>query len=217
MKYLVLFLYLFLAIISYAEDTGRIEVVGSDTIDFGKYPAWERKVATYTIRNSGEGTLKILKIRKTCGCASANIDKNELKPKETAVLEVVILPYSIFNLYSKNTFVESTDPNNRFLQLNVAGNAIPLVEITPKAEFYAGRIKTGQSWSQSFNLEPTEPGVILGKPDIKSNYPVEAQLNKADKSGQYSLSVNLIPTSNSGDLKCLINIPIVTSLALQAK
>lgn len=110
---------------------GKIAVIGKDTIDFGKYPAREKKVATYTVRNVGDDTLKILKVRKTCGCTSATAPKSELKPDEETQVEVVILPNAIFGLFSKNTFVESTDTDNRFLKLNTAGNAIPLVKVTP--------------------------------------------------------------------------------------
>ena len=61
-----------LASASIALASGKIAVVNHDAIDFGKYPAREKKVATYTVRNVGKDTLKILKVRKTCGCASCS-------------------------------------------------------------------------------------------------------------------------------------------------
>ena len=192
-------------------DGGRIEVVGPDTIDFGKYPAMERKAARYTIRNSGDGLLRIVQVRKTCGCASATCDKQELKPKEEAVVEVVVLPNSIFGLFSKNTFVESTDPNNRFLRLTVAGNAIPLVEIKPQASVYAGRIPTNKPWMQSFELKATRAGVRLGELKTESNYPVEVATNVLGDGPEcrYQLDVKLLPTAESGDLRCIVSIPVL--------
>jgi len=143
---------------------GKIAVVGKDTVDFGKYPAREKKIATYTIRNVGADTLKILRVRKTCGCASATASKSELKPKEEAEVEIIILPNTIFGLFSKNTFIESSDTANRFLKLNTAGNAIPLVEVTPAMSFNAGRIKENTEWKTELSLTATEPGVTLGEP-----------------------------------------------------
>lgn len=194
------------------EKLPEIEVVGPDSIDFGKYPAIEKKTAKYTIRNAGKETLKILKIRKTCGCASATSDKTVLEPNETANVEVVILPNSIFHLYSKNTFVESNDPHNKFLKLNVAGNAIPLVEIKPNDTLHAGRIKTNVEWSQSFDLKGNEPNVKLGNIETKSNYLVETTLTKMEqeKDSHYSLNVKLLPPSESGDFKCSIYVPVLT-------
>lgn len=194
-----------------AEEAGRIEVVGKDCVDFGKYPAREKKVAVYQIRNSGTGKLEILNIRKTCGCASAVCDKKVLETNETANVEVVILPNSIFGLYSKNTFVESSDPANKFLRLTVAGNSIPIIEVNPSLEINAGRIKTNSTWSQSFDLKATEPGVSLGDLKTESNYKVESKLEKiTGGEGHYALSMTLLPTAESGDFRCTMSIPVTT-------
>jgi hypothetical protein len=197
--------------VSMAEEPGRIEVVGKDSIDFGKYPAREKKVALYQIRNSGKGRLEILNIRKTCGCASAVCDKKVLETNETANVEVVILPNSIFGLYSKNTFVESSDPANKFLRLTVAGNSIPLIEVSPSMEINAGRIKTNTSCTQSFDLKATEMGVLLSELKTESNYKVETRLQQlTGGEGHYTLSMNLLPSTESGDFRCTMNIPVTT-------
>jgi len=204
-------LVLLLASISVAEEAGRIEVVGKDSVDFGKYHAREKKVAAYQIRNTGSGKLEILNVRKTCGCASATCDKKVLQTNETANVEVVILPNSIFGLYSKNTFVESTDPNNRFLRLTVTGNAIPLLDVKPALELNAGRIKTNAAWSQSFALKTTEPGVILGDLKTDSNYKVDAKLeNTGKEEGCFTLNMTLLPSPDSGDFKCVMSIPVIS-------
>ena len=210
MKLLVLTCIL-LAAGAMAEEAGRIEVIGKDSIDFGKYPAREKKVAVYQIRNTGKGKLEILNIRKTCGCASAVCDKKVLETNETANVEVVILPNSIFGLYSKNTFVESSDPVNKFLRLTVAGNSIPLIEVSPAMEINAGRIKTNAPWSQAFDLKATEPGVVLGDFKTESNYKVETKLQKlTGGEGHYAVSMNLLPSSESGDFRCIAMIPVST-------
>ena len=195
----------------FANEHGKIEVVGPNSVDFGKYPAIGKKIAHYRIRNAGKGVLKILKVRKTCGCASATCDKKELKPKETATVEVVILPNSIFGLYSKNTFVESSDPGNRFLRLNVGGNATPLVKIEPKNFIHAGRMQTDKPWTQSFTLTASVPILKLGKPKVEKSHPAETDLKPVGKSAnRYQFSVVLVPTTQSGDFNCSVEIPILT-------
>ena len=96
-----------------------IAVVAADTVDFGRYPAREKRVAAYTIKNAGDEPLKIISVRKNCGCASASCDKMLLAPEATGTVEVVILPNSILGLYRKNTFVESSDPKNQLLSYPV--------------------------------------------------------------------------------------------------
>jgi hypothetical protein len=191
---------------------GKIAVVGKDSVDFGKYAAREKKVATYTIRNVGKDTLKILKVRKTCGCASATASRTELKPNETAEIEVVILPNTIFGLYSKNTFIESTDAANRFLKVNTAGNAIPLVEVKPSMSFNAGRIKKNTEWKKDLSLTATELGVRLGQPVMTNSHPIEVALTQTGTNDlpAYSLALHLKATDQSGDLRCKIAVPVIS-------
>lgn len=194
---------------SSAAESGKIEIVGPSSIDFGKYQAWEKKVAKYKIRNVGKGTLKIIKIRKTCGCASAAADKMELKPGDEATVSVTILPNSIFGLYSKNTFVETSDPGNRFLRLTVAGNAVPLVHVKPKKHVYAGRIKLFEPWSQSFSLKGTRSDFRLGRPRVKSSHEVKTTLARKTEGAGDILTVKLLPVTESGDFQCSIELPVI--------
>jgi hypothetical protein len=186
----------------------KIQLAGPDTIDFGKYPAWEKRSANYKIWNAGDAPLKIIKVRKNCGCASASCDKPMLRPGETGTVQVVILPNSIFGLFSKNTFIETDDESNRFLKLNIAGHPIPLVEVKPRASIHAGRLQTGKTWMQNFDLRPTQSGVTLGDPKVTSTHKAEATL--ASGGDERKLSVKILPTSQAGDLKCDIEIPVLT-------
>jgi hypothetical protein len=191
------------------DEVGSIAVVGPDAVNFGEYPAGEKRVARYTIENVGKGDLNILKVRKTCGCASATCSTNRLSPGASATVEVVMLPNTITGNFSKNTFVESTDLANRFLRLNVSGKAIPLVRVSPDRVASAGRVALETAWEHTFELSPVHAGVILGKPVIKSNREVETSLVPSGE-GSQALSLRLLPTRESGDFQCGITIPIVT-------
>lgn len=191
---------------------GTIEVVGPDTIDFGKYNAWQKKVAQYKIKNVGKEPLQIVKVRKTCGCASASCDTTQLQPGATGIVEVVILPDSIFGLYSKNTFVESSDANCRFLKLNVAGNAIPLLEVKPKEEIDVGRVPNRKKLRRSFVLVATGANVVLGTPTVKSTHPVDTTLapSEGKPSPRFRFDVVLKPSDKSGDFNCAVTLPLVS-------
>jgi hypothetical protein len=194
---------------SLCDNAGRISVVGPDTVNFGDYPAGERRVARYAIQNDGTGDLNILKVRKTCGCASATCSTNRLVPGAKATVEVVILPNTISGNFSKNTFVESTDPANRFLRLNVSGKAIPLVKVSPDNVAYAGRVKLNTGWEHTFRLEPTRGDVVLGEPEVQSLRPVDISLAPSGGSSQ-RLHVRLLPTGESGDFQCGITVPVLS-------
>ncbi|OGV65249.1 MAG: hypothetical protein A2283_05515 [Lentisphaerae bacterium RIFOXYA12_FULL_48_11] len=188
-----------------------LQIIGSDTVDFGKYPARERKVANFMVKNSSKTTIKIGRIYKTCVCATAKCDKSELKPGQLASIEIVILPNSIYGNYSKPTYFENTDVNNRFLGVTVKGTAVPLVEIAPCDFVYAGRIETGREWKSSFDLTATEAGVRLGQPEVKCDYPVEITFIpiSGQNKCQHKLDIKLCPIATSCDFQCSVIIPVL--------
>lgn len=189
----------------------KIEVVGPHVVDFGEYPAWERRTATYTIKNTGTSDLRILGIRKTCGCSSAKTHKSQITPGGETQVEVIIEGNSIFGLYNKNTFVESNDPEMRFLKLNLSGDAIPLLDVEPSHEVNLGRIPLKAIHKQMFKLTASEP-VAFGNPDVMSSHPVDVTLFPGPESHAkaFQLEASVLPSTKSGDLSCKISIPILS-------
>jgi hypothetical protein len=187
------------------------ELAGPDRVDFGKYPAGEKRIAEFGIRNAGNRALDIVSIKKTCGCAFVTCSRKSLGPGEEAFIRVLIMPDSIFGEYDKPTFVETTDPVRRVIPLHVSGNAVPLVDVKPSAYLYFGRINTNEEWRQTFALNATSNGVQLGMPETKSDLPLNVDLKPhAGVEGRSELSVVLPPVTNACDFACTIRIPIVT-------
>jgi hypothetical protein len=212
MKYLTCLAILLMAVFSSCTaEKGGLKAVGRDTVDFGQYPARERKTARFKIRNTGSEQVRIIKLHKTCGCATAVCSKETLKPGEEAGVEVVILSNSIFGFYNKPTYVQNSDVANPFLSLTVKGTAVPLVEIKPQDFLYAGRIETNKSWSQVFELAATEAGVQLGEPQTKWSHPAEVVVNRTgqEPASSWKLDVMVCPSSTSGDLQGRITIPVL--------
>jgi hypothetical protein len=186
----------------------RIAVVGDARKDFGKYPAKERKDASYTIKNEGDETLRIINVRKTCGCAEAKCTKEKLEPGETAEVKGVILEESIFNAYSKNIYVETNDPDQRFLTLTIAGHAVPVVKsVKPSDKIYAGRLPAGKTWKSSVEIEPEDKDLALGEPVVECAYPMRASVKK--EGAVFKLVIEIDAGEKAGDLKALVKIPVI--------
>lgn len=186
----------------------KIEIEGSKKVDFGKYPANQRKEAVFRIKNTGDASLIIGDIRKTCGCAEVKIDTKRIEPGKTAELTAVVLPDSIYGPYSKNIYVESNDPKMKFLELTHAGNAIPIAVVKPKDMLFAGRIQSGVTWKQEFLIEPSEKGVELGAPLAECTYPVSLELKREDE--KYRLLFGFTPENGyKDDLNCKLKIPVL--------
>lgn len=204
------FILLILALLSLRllSTPNQLLVIGPDSVDFGRYDAWQKKTARYRIRNEREKQVRITKVINTCACASTKIDRLVLNPHEEAILEVVILPNSIFGKYSKSTYLETDHPENRFLKFKTDGEAVPLVEVKPGRFFYIGRISGTSTWSKTFTLHPTRPDVALNIPETVCSCPARSEL-RSDRTGDWSLNVSLEPTGTSGDLDCTVSVPVI--------
>lgn len=205
----VLLAFVFAGCVESAVGQARIEPVGSDSVNLGRYNAWEKRTAVYAIRNAGDEPLVIGNIRKTCGCATARIDKTLLNPGETGRVDVVILPNSISGRYSKNVFVESNDPGKRFLMLSVSGDAVPLVDSEPGLSVNEGRMSLAEPWSRVFTLRPSLESTKLGEPLVESSWPVDSEMALDDELNTYRLKLSMKAGGESGDFNCRVKVPVV--------
>jgi hypothetical protein len=180
--------------------------VESDKVDFGSYEAKLKKEAVYTITNKGGSLLKIINIRKNCGCAEARADNVNLNPGESTKFKVIVLGDSIYGEYSKNAYVETNDPKQKLTTLTFTGNAIPILKIIPKSMVYAGVLQKGAEFNEKFQLEAENDKIVFGEPVVDCAYPVKVNMKK-ETSKSYSLEVSIRPET-PGILKCKVNIPV---------
>jgi len=179
--------------------------VDNDRIDFGRYPANREQKHTFTITNKGDKLLKITKVRKTCGCSETILDKDELKPGESASLTASIKAESIAGPFSKSLFIENNDPKQNFLMLTLNGQAIPLAEVKPQNKLYVGTIPAGQPRKQEFIIAPLLPDTEFSPPEITGA--AEAKMEK-QPDNKLKLIVTLNPTPQMTSLNCRIKIPV---------
>jgi uncharacterized cupredoxin-like copper-binding protein len=103
--------------------------------DFGYVPKSGTVSHIYQIKNIGDDTLIIVKVRTTCGCTTAPLSKERLAPGETAEMEVVFDPRKIkVGESNKRLHVISNDPVNPFTDVRFTakiGLTNSLVKLTP--------------------------------------------------------------------------------------
>lgn len=169
-----------------------IALEGRDTLDFGSFPANVAQHGTFKILNKGDAPLKIINLRKTCGCAAVKIEKQEIEPGGSSMLTAEVLPDSISGPFSKNLYVESSDPKQRFLQLNFTGRAIPLLTVYPKNFLYMGTLTAGKEYEYKFRIETERDGVKLETGSPVTNLKVSVALIQ-DSPRQFTLTVKVTP------------------------
>lgn len=185
-----------------------IGIDGRDTLDFGTFPANAQQTGTFKILNKGDAVLKIINLRKTCGCAAIKIDKQEIKPGDSAVLTAEVLADSISGPFSKNLYVESNDPGQRFLQLNFTGRAVPLLTVYPKNFLYMGTLTAGKEYEYKFRIDTERDGVKLEMSSVKASFKADVKLVQ-DSPRRFTLTVKVFPQQTNEPLSIELELKVL--------
>lgn len=104
-----------------AKSPGRIEL-STTNFDFGTISNRKAVSQAFTVRNTGQGELSIVGVSTSCGCTTAQIDKQQLAPGETAQLTVTFDPQvhnGATGEFVRVVYVRSDDPDTPEATLTV--------------------------------------------------------------------------------------------------
>ena len=191
-----------------------IKVIEGKDIKFGEFKANLAQKKVVTIKNNGDENLIIKNIRTTCGCSKIDISSKNIKPNETAKLTINLNKNSLSGSFHKIIFIETNDPKNRFMKLNLTGAAKVLYTITPKSNCYLGFIKENQDLKKIFIVKFNEDisqikfGELIQKGNLKLK--IEQQIDKKTNTLKLTVSnVNAINTTLKR-INSTFEIPIIS-------
>jgi hypothetical protein len=101
------------AIIGCAKGPGKIELSATE-YDFGTISNRESVSQVFEVHNVGRGQLEITGVSTSCGCTTAETDKRQLAPGETAKLKVTYDPQAhdgATGRFMRMVYVRSDDPD----------------------------------------------------------------------------------------------------------
>jgi len=138
-------------------ELSRAKISFSETMwDFGYIPKTGRVSHTYLIKNMGEDTLIIVKVRATCGCTTTPLSQQRLAPNETAEMKVFFDPRRIaVGETTKGLQVISNDLNNPFADVQFTakiGKSNSLARLTP-TEIEFDTVSQGTKDVQTITIE----------------------------------------------------------------
>ena len=107
----------------------RIQVDKPDH-DFGTIPQQAVLEHVLKICNTGDETLKITKVRSSCGCTVANADK-EIAPGECGEVKVTFKSQNFTKTVHKNVTLQTNDPENKTVKLTITANVLADIVCTP--------------------------------------------------------------------------------------
>lgn len=101
--------------------------VSPESYDFGDIPAAEPVSGHLTLRNAGDKPLQIESLSTSCGCTTAEVDKQTIPPGDAAYLTVTFDPQAHPGLYGplmRIVYVKSNDPQTPELEITVTVNVL---------------------------------------------------------------------------------------------
>lgn len=153
MKLLLIFLCSIITILSFAEIS-----ITPKTHDFGKFPANQEQTYTFTIKNSGDETIDLGRIRSGCPCTKSTLSTKKLAKNESAKLSITIDANSQENDFKQTFYLETSSKKRRFLQFILTGNAEPILKINPIID---KKEKEEENKEQKYQITPTQKDVTF--------------------------------------------------------
>ena len=106
------------------ENRPKIEIT-PQSFDFGEVEYGEKAEHTFDIMNLGGETLEITRLSTSCGCTTAEIDKESIPAGEQAELEVVYNTGAMTGAHAKGEqeriiYVKTNDPVNPQVEVTIS-------------------------------------------------------------------------------------------------
>jgi len=166
---------LYVLVLAQQENLSKARIFLPDTRwDFGYVPKGSSVSHIFQIKNIGEDTLIIVRVRSGCGCTTVPLFKDRLAPKETADLEVIFDSEKIRpGKTSKGIQIISNDPTKPFQDLYFTasvGETNSLVKLVPE-EIFFDTIRQEKETKRTITLENISEeklsvGLIEGPEDL---------------------------------------------------
>ena len=100
--------------------------------DAGEVIEGIRVTHVYKFVNRGKRLLQITKVRSTCGCTVAKLDKREYKPGESGQIHVVFNSQGYSRNVTKRVIVKTNDPLNAKIYLTLRCFVKKYIDISPR-------------------------------------------------------------------------------------
>jgi hypothetical protein len=126
-------------------------VCAEPTYHFGELNNTKDVEHTYILKNEGDLSLEIRQVRPSCGCTVASISQKTIPPGGQAEVSARLSLRGRQGPQHKTISVESNDPKQPMLVLNLEGTAIEELRVQPNQLFF-GRITADSSVTSTVEI-----------------------------------------------------------------
>jgi len=175
--------------------------------DFGTIYQREEASHRFEFRNTGNATLKIGKVRSTCGCTAALPAKREIAPGEEGEIKVTFRAGTMRGRVVKHVYVDTNDPVQPRVNLELTVEVKVELEVVPHG-IYIGKLGVGEAIKRSIDLySPEVPSFSIL--EIAASHPalrVDKPVKLAGQEGRYRLNVQFGPVGEAGRVNAKVTV-----------
>ncbi len=122
----------------------ELKIEGGDAYDWGEVKPGDSPLkAKIKIKNVGDELLKITNVKPGCGCTTAPLDKNEIKPGEHATLSVSLRVGGYSGQVRKSIRITSNDAEKQTRLLWLKAKVVRHLQVSPRKYFYFRNLEVG--------------------------------------------------------------------------
>lgn len=195
-------------------------VFKSTEYDFGQSKGADKIEHVFTFTNNGKATLKVDRVKTSCGCTAALLSSKEVAPGKSGEIKTTFTIGSRQGRQSKHIYVESNDPDEPKVRLTIKGEIIPPIKTEPRSLYFHSpdteQVKTvtvTQTMDEKLAIEEVTSRLNLVETTLKTEDPlngknrftVEVRLKSDIEPGRYSDNVK-IKTNCAG--KPVVDVPV---------
>ncbi|MFZ0456089.1 MAG: DUF1573 domain-containing protein [Ignavibacteriaceae bacterium] len=167
--------------------------VQPEEYNFGSIAQGDTVSHSFEIYNKGNGELRIVNVRASCGCTAATPAETNLQPGDSTELTVVFNSNGKMGTQNKIVYIKSNDPSNTVYSIKFNGNVVSdksLLGENPKIYFPEithdfGKVENGKVVDYIFKFV-NQGNSVLNIQDIKTSCGCTAALvsSKTVKPGE---------------------------------
>lgn len=170
-------------------------------LDFGILEQRVKETRIVDFSNTGDDTLRISRVRTTCGCTAAIVSSKNIPPGGKGSIKISFSSSTYVGKISRHVKVHTNDPSNQILDLTIKADVLP-----PKIKlyFFYSQDCAGYNFIQTKIIAP-----------LSSKYSFEIEYLEISSPGNYERLIKLEKWCNNTGNR--IPIIIIGNSVLQGK
>ena|GEM_PF-6614212 len=139
----------------------------SPAFNFGRADTTQTILHDFILKNTGNTTVKILSVKKDCGCTEASAPKLTIDPGHNAPVRVKLNLHGPTRKLKKAIKVETTAGD---LMLSIEGHAVETLRVLPSAVLF-GTLVYDRHVTKTIELNPIDPNASIEITRVSSTSP----------------------------------------------